>query len=212
MKMEAVPPSVLQLGGWSAISRVRETQFKSHCCMNSFKPRRRVILVWTPLALCCWDVLCDGTFLGPRCTIFWGGASDSGLQYLLISLVEIQSFCSLEVSISVPAGEMYSTACTIPCSPLGGSSQCFERLCFAKKISVSCIRKAANHQDVFYHLAFPPHPQARECLAMSWGCIPAWLVAGCLCEELLALVQKVLLLLHCADIRPEEKHMYWSIM
>lgn len=43
---------------------------------------------------------------------------------------------------------------------------------------------------------------------MSWGCIPAWLVAGCLHEELLALVQKVLLFLHCAEIRAEEKHMY----
>lgn len=77
-----------------------------------------------------------------------------------------------------------------------------------KIISVTCIKKAINQWDVFCHLAFSTHPEARECLAMSWGCIPAWLVAVCLREELLALVQKVLLLLHYAEIRPEEKHMY----
>lgn len=62
--------------------------------------------------------------------------------------------------------------------------------------------------DVFCQLGIPPHPQAKGCLAMSWGCISAWLVAGCLLEELLALVQKVLLSLHYAEMIPEEKHMY----
>lgn len=98
-------------------------------------------------------------------------------------------------------GEYPALPCVIPLHSLNDYA-------LLKKISVSCIKKAANHRDVFCHLAFPTHPEARECSALSWGCIPAWLVAGCLHEELLALVQKVLLLLHYAEIRPEEKHMY----
>lgn len=162
------------------------------------------------LLLSCF-ILCDGTFLGPRWTISWEGVSDSALQYLLISLVKIQPFRSLEVPVSVPAGEVYSTVLQNALHSLGDSSPPFEWLWFAKRISVSCIKKAANHWDVFCHLGFPAH-HGQGVLGHVLGCIPAWLVAPCLHEELLALVQKVLLLLRCAEIRAEEKHMYWSIM
>lgn len=73
---------------------------------------------------------------------------------------------------------------------------------------MSYIKEAENHRDVFCHLAFPLQPRARVCFAMSLGHIAACLVAGCLHKELLALVQKVLLLLHYGEIRPGEKHMY----
>jgi len=43
------------------------------------------------------------------------------------------------------------------------------------------------------------------CFAVSMGPIAACLGAGCLREELGALLQKVLLLLHSTEIRPEEK-------
>ena len=59
----------------------------------------------------------------------------------------------------------------------------------------------------FCQLAFPVQPRARVCFAVSLGRIPACLVAGCLHEELVTLVQNVLLLLLYIEIRPEEKHM-----
>lgn len=107
--------------------------------------------------------------------------------------------------------------CSIPWTPVGDvaysdSSLRFAWLQFAKKIPVSYIKEAANHRDVFCHLAVPLQPRARACFAMSLGRIPACLVAGCLREELVALVQKVLLLLHYIEIRPEEKHTCWTII
>lgn len=186
----------------------------SHFCMNSFQPGSQVILVWTPLALCSWAVLFHVMehFLDP------GGPSpgkvSQTVHYSIYSFPwwKFSHFARWKFLSQFQQGRCTVLSCRMPCTPLGDSSPPFEWLWFAKRISISCIKKAANHWDVFCHLGFPAHPEARGCLAMSWGCIPAWLVAGCLHEELLALVQKVLLLLHCAEIRPEEKHMYWSIM
>lgn len=196
------------------LPRIWDTQFKSHFCINSFQPRSQGILVWTPLALCCWDV----TFCMMEHFLDPGGPSTGKVpQTLCYSIYsfpwwKFSHFARWKFLSPFQQERCAVLSCRIPCTPLCDSSPLFEWLCFAKKISVSCIKKAANHRDVFCHLAFPTHPEARECLALSWECIPAWLVAGCLHEELLALVQKVLLLLRCAEIRPEEKHMYWSVM
>lgn len=107
--------------------------------------------------------------------------------------------------------------CRIPWTPVGDaaysdSSLRFVWLRFAKKIPASYIKEAANHRDASCHLVFPLQPPARASFAMPLGRIPGCLVAGCLHEELVALVWKVLLLLRYIEIGPEEKHVYWTMI
>lgn len=101
---------------------------------------------------------------------------------MLLSLVEIQplqltgSFC-----LCSSRRDVQSCLEEYPALPWMTPLHALNDYALLKKLSVSCIKKAANHQDVFCHLVFPPHPKARECLAMSWGAsLPGWEQGACM--------------------------------
>lgn len=168
------------------LPRIWRTHLKSHFCTSSFQPRSQVILVWTPLALCCWAVLfyVMEHFLHPG-TPAPGNVSHTTVDYSICSFPwwKFCHFAHWQFLSWFQQERCTVLSWRIPCPPLGDCSPRFEWLCFAKKKCQSVALKRQQTTRMYFVTLFflpilkpGPCPGVHPCLAGSR--VPAWGAAG----------------------------------